>query len=221
MVLNTKRGIGRICLTLMVAWVPLVLLYPFYLRRQYHDAVNERADVFYEACLQEAGRTYDEASRSLDEASRALGDVNVVGARRDRVYRALSLLDEAGRIRDEAGRAKELSVTQCPEAKDRLVMEVFPPGLNTYQWFIGPRSGRILSFGQRLDQTTLAFLKADLHGWNKLATPSIILPASIVFPAAIVLPPLFVYFLLICGVGLVGWIVRGFTSHRPTIHIDT
>jgi hypothetical protein len=123
----------------------------------------------------------------------------------------MRLVDETRRIKDKADHDKELGLRECPKAKDRLVAEVFPPDLNTYQWFIHPKSGRIFLFGQRLDRTTLEFLTADLPGWKKLGSRSVI-PASIVFPVAVVLPPLFVYFLLIGGTGLVGWIVRGFIS---------
>ena len=42
--------------------------------------VKLKAAVFYEACLQEAGRPYDEASRAYDEASRALDEANVRSA---------------------------------------------------------------------------------------------------------------------------------------------
>jgi hypothetical protein len=115
---------------------------------------------------------------------------------------------EISRIKDKADDDKGLGIKECPKAKDRLVAEVFPPDLNSYQWFVSPRSGRILLYG--LDN--IAFLTADIKGWNKLGVPSIHFPASIVFTVATVLPPLFIYFLLIGGVGLVGWIARGFTN---------
>lgn len=101
---------------------------------------------------------------------------------------------------------------RCDVSRQRLAIEAFSPEINAYQWFVRPSTGRIwLPFNQRTDQRyTLEFLKADIRGFEKLSPQG--LPASIVFTAALVLPPLFVYYLLIGGIGLVGWISRGFTS---------
>lgn len=213
MALNIRRGIRRICLTLTVVWVPLVLLYPFYSRRQYHDAVNEKADAFYEACLREAGRQYDEALRAFNEASRTFDGANAVGSSFDR-EKALGLYLQANRTKNDAERAKELGMKKCPEAKDKLVTEVFPPDLNTYQWFVRPKTGRIwLMFDPNTDPNYLIeFLASDI---KQTATPPY-LPASFVFPAALILPPTFLYGLLLYSVALVTWIVRGFTAASPS-----
>jgi hypothetical protein len=54
MALNTTRGIRRVCMLLTVLWVPLVLSYPFYARRQCRVAVSGELQRFLYMCANDA-----------------------------------------------------------------------------------------------------------------------------------------------------------------------
>lgn len=216
--MNARRGIRRICVALTAVWIPLALLYPFYLRKQRDVVVREKVGGFHELCVDDVKGPYDEAVRERDEAGRWLDEVNVVGAQHATALRALHAFLEADRSVDEAKARRDLGIKRCSDARNKLYKEVFPSELNSYQWFARPRTGRIWLLGDPhtpQNEHLIEYLAADLNMEKLELALQPRLPASIVFPAALILPPVLLYFLLTGVVALMSWIIRGFKAAEP------
>lgn len=211
--MNTRRGVTRICVVFAVVWIPLVLVYPFYLRRHYVGTVRQKVAAFHELCVAAANGPCDEAVRARDAARGSLDAVNVVGAPHALATQALNAFLETAQAENKAKAERELATRKCADGRDKLYKEAFPPELNIFQWSVRPHMGRIWLLGDRPDPYLIEYLAADVDT-GKLDLPR--LPASVVFFGAIVLPPVLLYSALMGMVTLTRWIVRGFVPKETT-----
>jgi hypothetical protein len=129
------------------------------------------------------------------------------------VYPALMNFYSACLQDDTVARSERVHV--CRGITDRLKSEVFPPKLNVYQWFLHPRTGRILiaiDHSSDPDQRLMMeYLKADL----KSVEPHPIIPVGIALPIALFAPPILLFILLRVAVAVFSWIARGLNKAAP------